>query len=131
MTRIDMPALLTGHAAIDEDHAVFVRLHEAILSAPPDLFSENFAILFEHLSQHFSSEETLMHAVGYPDPHHHAAEHGRILSEMRSFLKQASNGRTLMAKAYLSDMLTDWFISHIRLLDADLARYAREHTPVP
>ncbi len=123
--------LTTGHSAIDDDHAAFLHQRAAILSGPPSAFATGFAALFDHLVAHFTREETLMHACGYPDPHHHAAEHGRILAEMRSFLQQARSGRTLMARAYLADALPGWFATHVRLLDADLAHYARTHPPAP
>ena len=125
MTDIPLADLTLGVAEIDADHAESVALWRAAKAAEGPAFAEALAAWVVHLEAHFAREEALMKAAGYKDLPHHAAEHARTVGEATRFLAQVRAGRTMMARAYVNDMIPDWFTRHVRMFDSEVARVVK------
>jgi hemerythrin len=125
MADIDLPALTLSLPEIDEDHAASVELWRAAAAAGPAEFVERLAAFVDHLGEHFAREEALMRAVDYKEIAHHVAEHARTVGEARRFLEQARAGRTVMARAYVAEMVPDWFRRHVLMFDSEVARVVK------
>ncbi len=125
MTDIPLHDLLLGVAEIDADHTTSVDLWKAARAAEGAAFAPALAAWVEHLEAHFAREEAMMKAVGYKDLPHHASEHARVVAEGRGFLAQVAAGRTMMARAYVNDMIPDWFQRHVRMYDSEVARVVK------
>ena len=125
MPDIDLAALTLSLPEIDDDHAASVALWRAAAAAGPAEFPERLAAFVEHLAAHFAREEALMTAVGYKDLPHHASEHARTVAEARRFLDQVRAGRAMMARAWVTDFVPDWFRRHVLMFDSEVARVVR------
>lgn len=125
MTETPLEDLLLGVAEIDADHAESIARWKIARDAVPSEFLGRLTDFVDHLAEHFAREEALMTAIGYREFAHHAAEHARVIAEGRRFCAQVAAGRTMMARAYATDMVPDWLRRHIVMFDSDVARVAR------
>lgn len=125
MADIDLTALTLSLPEIDEDHVDSVALWRAAAAAGPAEFVDRLAGFVDHLAAHFEREEALMRAVGYKDLPHHASEHARTVAEARRFVEQARAGRTMMARAWVTDFVPDWFRRHVVMYDSEVARVVK------
>ena len=125
MADIPLADLLLGVEAIDTDHAEAVALWKELKGAQGPAFVAALEKWVAHLEAHFAREEDLMKAAGYRDLPHHASEHARVVAEGKRFLDQARSGRTMMARAYATDMIPDWFERHVRMFDSEVARVVK------
>lgn len=128
MTDIDFSALVVSLAEIDDDHATSVALWRAAAaaaSAGSADFADRLDDFVTHLAEHFAREEGLMRSVDYKEIAHHAAEHAHVVGEARRFLDQARAGRGMMARAWVVDMVPDWFRRHVLMFDSEVARVVK------
>ena len=125
MTDIDLAALRLSLPEIDDDHQASVALWRAARDAGPADFADRLAAFATHLAEHFAREEALMSAVGYKDLPHHRSEHARVVGEATRFVEQARAGRSMMARAWVADMVPDWFHRHVIMFDSEVARVVK------
>lgn len=125
MSETPLEDLRLGIAEIDDDHAETIALWKAARDAGPATFPAALAAFVDHLEAHFAREEALMERVAYREIAHHRAEHARVVAEGRRFVAQVAAGRTLMARAYASDLVPDWFRRHVVMFDSEVARVAK------
>ena len=125
MADIDLSALTLSLPEIDDDHAASVALWRAAATAPPAEFVDRLSAFVDHLAAHFAREEALMRAVGYKEIAHHVAEHARTVGEARRFVEQVRAGRPLMARAWVAEMVPDWFRRHVLMFDSEVARVVK------
>jgi hemerythrin-like metal-binding protein len=81
--------------------------------------------LIEDTREHFVSEQALMQRWSYPGYDAHAAEHRRLLEELRSLASGPGNGGPDVSEALVASV-RKWLTDHIRVMDHALARYLRE-----
>ena len=125
MTETPLEDLRLGVAEIDTDHAESIARWKRARDAAPADFLTCLTDFVDHLAEHFAREEALMAAVGYKEIAHHRDEHARVIAEGRRFCAQVAAGRTMMARAYATDLVPDWLRRHIVMFDSDVARVAR------
>ncbi|MER2605935.1 MAG: hemerythrin family protein [Siculibacillus sp.] len=125
MTDIAIDDLMLGVGPIDADHRLSVDLWRSARDAAPAAFAAALAAFVDHLADHFAREEELMRAAAYADLPHHAAEHARVVAEARRFAAQVAAGRTMMARAWVNDMVPDWFHRHVIMFDSEVARVVK------
>jgi hemerythrin len=125
MTDVALDDLVLGIAEIDTDHAESIALWRAARDADPAAFASRLVAFVDHLAGHFAREEALMAAIAYREIAHHAAEHARMIAEGRRFCAQVAAGRTMMARAWVADMVPDWFRRHVVMFDSEVARVAK------
>ncbi|MHC3994780.1 bacteriohemerythrin [Thiomicrolovo sp. ZZH C-3] len=119
-----MDELTLGVAAMDETHADFLRLLDAVKQATGSDFIEGFSALVEHTEAHFAMEEEMMRSLAYYGLQEHHDEHETLLSEMRYFLQKA---RKLppFGRSYIDDYAYEKFRRHIINIDAQLAMFLK------
>lgn len=125
MTETPLEDLVLGIAEIDADHAESIALWKAARDAAPSVFAARLTAFVDHLEAHFAREEALMTAIAYKEIAHHRDEHARVIAEGRRFCAQVAKGRTMMARAYATDMVPDWFRRHVVMFDSEVARVAK------
>jgi hemerythrin len=125
MSETPLEDLVLGIAAIDDAHAETIVAWKAARDAAPEAFLERLTAFVDHLEAHFAREEALMKAIAYKEIAHHEAEHRRVVAEGRRFVAQVTAGRTLMARAYATDLVPDWFRRHVLMFDSEVARVAK------
>lgn len=91
--------LKTGHADIDEDHALLVTpLRDAwnvARQCGDPTAAEGHLIAFMHLCEgHFRREEVILAQAGYPDLENHASYHGVIMGKVRETMRCFSSSKS-------------------------------------
>ena len=119
-----------GFETMDVEHARQARTVRAIENAVRR-GGEHAAIqglllgLIEDTRAHFESEQALMRRWRYQDHDAHAAEHRRLLEELRSIEARHATGGLHITEELVTSLRT-WLTEHIRVMDHALARYLRE-----
>ena len=72
--------------------------------------------LANYVRVHFTTEEQLLNANGYPDYQAHCQEHARFVQQVREFQNQVSQNRMTIS-VQVSVFLKDWLINHILKTD--------------
>jgi hemerythrin len=117
--------LLLGHEEIDRQHRALVavagELQAAIAAkAPLSDMTSCCTRLVECARNHFTTEEGVMLATGYPEYAAHRKEHQQLLEQLT--LIQQSLGEGTEGDLLLT-VLTAWTIPHIRCADKNLATF--------
>lgn len=122
-------SLRTGFAAIDEQHALFLAMLTD-LAAQIEAGHHRQGVLdaFQgmklYADGHFSDEEALMEARGYPRLPAHLQQHETFRSMATEFETRLGQGVGLVSLETL-EYLGSWFIRHIRDEDMRFAAFAR------
>ncbi len=115
--------------AIDQDHTVFIRLVNQMQTADKLQFVQLFEHLLTHTQAHFEYENKLMEQYGFPAIAEHQGEHHRVLTELKHFKQRVDKGMIAMGRAYISELIPQWFTLHVstmdRALDAHIANICR------
>jgi len=125
-------ALLTGVAAIDQQHHILVDI---LIEARTMQGGDSADRRFERISRdllayaiyHFDTEEQLMRRTGYetaaPEAaEHHLAEHRHFSEEVVLLRAEAHLGKA-GAKAALLSFLEGWLVNHILTTDKALGNF--------
>jgi hemerythrin-like metal-binding protein len=119
------PRYTLGVDDMDATHLQFMHLVNPLhLAQKPD-FCSLFDELVKHTEKHFDSENTRMHATGFPASTEHQDEHLRVLGELHRIARQVHGGSTAIARAYVKDRLPEWFNLHASTMDSALAAHIR------
>jgi len=99
-------------------------LEQLINKADFELISESLEKLLEHMSAHFSSEETLMRESNYPSFQMHKADHDKVLNQTRYAEMEWRNRKDVEAlKEHLEDDVVAWLDQHIKAMDTPMADF--------
>lgn len=122
-------SLLTGFDAIDEQHRLFLAMlaelgdqieaghhHQGVMDA--------FQGMRMYADGHFTDEEALMEARGYPEREAHKRLHGTFRAMAAELEGRVGQGPGLVSLETL-EFLGAWFIGHIRNEDQRFAAFAR------
>lgn len=114
-----------GVEHMDVIHQEFLELARRLEDCPSSLFAERLQALVVHTEGHFAAEEREMRETGCPSLAEHAAEHARLLADLRRFQQAVAKGRPAMARAFVEDGLAEWFANHLATMDSALATHLR------
>lgn len=123
------PFLHLDFAPLDNDHAEFVQLVDKLSSAEKSEFVQIFSELCAHTEAHFQREEALMKLSRFPAEKEHLSDHRRVLGELHRFRVKVTAGRTMLARAYVSDSLPGWLKLHVDNMDAALVAHVKGQLP--
>lgn len=120
------PAYEIGNLLIDTEHRLLMMLFRKLDIAIKTGESEASMVrILQEVKKfadfHFSSEENLMHDVGYPDTERHELLHSRLLAQLEIMI-----GRVSRKKEFPEDLLyflNHWILEHIAREDKKLATY--------
>ena len=116
---------LLGVEEMDQTHREFIDLLNQAYTAPPETFGEGFAALAAHTEAHFANDDRLMAACRFPPIQEHQGEHRKVLAEMRHFAARAAAGNPALARRYLCEGLSCWFVQHAATMDSALAGHVK------
>jgi hemerythrin len=117
---------ILGVTAMDETHREFVELVNRLGEADKKAFIPLFEELFQHTQAHFAAESRLMEESRFPARREHEDDHQRVLGDINRFAARTTAGSTLMARAYLTQQLPDWFNLHALTMDSALAAHLKQ-----
>jgi hemerythrin-like metal-binding protein len=121
-----------GHAKIDEQHQNWVksfnRLEGAVLSDDAQrkemMQKQTMEEIVRYTDYHFSTEESLMKEVDYPE----SASHWRLHKNFKNVLYEHSRnfleGKLILNTQILS-LIRRWLVEHIQTEDQKLGKFLR------
>lgn len=106
-----------GHDQIDAQHRrlfdIANRFHEAYVNLRgPFVLSEIFRELVDYTVTHFTDEERLMMAVGYPDFAAHKRHHDKLVGLVQTYRQQLETGVEGIEQRVM-EFLKAWLNGHI------------------
>lgn len=122
--------LSVGCEEIDQDHKRLIefvnQLHEAVTTAQNERVVGRILLeLIEYTRDHFSREEKVMAAAGYPDTERHKLIHKALTKKVLVFADRYVHTPTEQVKRELIDFLAAWLVDHIIKEDRKLGAYMR------
>lgn len=105
---------------IDKDHSVFIDLVNQMQTANHTEFVNLFENLLTHTQSHFEYENQLMEQYQFPAIAEHQGEHHRVLTELKRFKQRVDKGMIAMGRAYISELMPQWFVLHVTTMDSAL-----------
>lgn len=105
---------------LDQDHARFIDLVNKMQTSSQTEFVRLFEQLLTHTEAHFERENALMSEYGFPAIAEHKGEHHRVLTELKRFKQRVDKGMIAMGRAYISELVPQWFVLHVTTMDRAL-----------
>ncbi len=115
-----------GMAEMDKTHREFVAQVAGLLAAGPVEFPALFQALVNHTREHFIAEGRLMRESKYRGLPEHEGEHHRVLGELQQLNRSLKRGHLPLVRAYVREGLTEWFDTHVAMMDAALAAHLKK-----
>jgi hemerythrin len=111
------PNYSVGIGIIDQHHqrlfSLVNSLHNAMVQQQGKIvLASTLTELFSYTQLHFTSEEVLMEAFGYPELLIHRIEHDRLLRTVQAFQDEFFRGQAQLT-VQLMDFLKTWLQKHI------------------
>lgn len=122
--------LTVGQRGFDRDHRAMAELLNEILVAADGQASPGvLAALLHNLTvateTHFIKEEAYLRRIDFPDTEAHAAEHKRLMVEIR-LLERGLAGGAVTLDEKTADFLRHWLVDHVVEFDKAYTRWERE-----
>jgi hemerythrin len=123
--------LTVGVAEIDEQHQRWIeRLNDvaAAMDAQrgPVEVGRALDFLTDYTQLHFSTEESLMAAAGYPELKAHVGQHGELTAALEELVRDlAEEGATQKLAETVNTYLGKWLLEHIRGRDLKFGEFLR------
>ena len=112
------PDFSVGVASIDTDHKLLIslinQLDDAIRGGEPkETVNRVLDALLDYTNYHFTREELLMRACGYPDIEAHARTHATLRAQVHDIRgRYRRNAESIHAREVLA-FLKNWLTTHI------------------
>ncbi|MFO1154318.1 MAG: bacteriohemerythrin [Rhodospirillales bacterium] len=112
------PALAVGVESLDTDHKVLVslinQLDDAIAAGNPrSTVQRVLDALYDYTVYHFSREEALMRACGYPDIEAHARTHATLRAQVADIRDRYGRSPESIHSREVLSFLKNWLSTHI------------------
>ncbi|MGZ9190073.1 MAG: bacteriohemerythrin [Nitrospira sp.] len=125
-------AMSVGVSRLDRDHKVLIglinRLEEASSGGrddAPQVMAEVLEVLVAYTIFHFSREEAVMEACGYPALGQHHEDHVALTQEVQDWQQRFREGPDSIAPLDMLHFLKGWLNHHILLQDMAYRPYAQ------
>jgi hemerythrin len=112
-------ALVTGIELIDNQHKQLImltsELYRACLRGGTTLeavFKETMSRMVEYVRFHFTTEQTMLQRVHYPDYAEHKKAHDSLIKTVLEATQDYSDGKKFVPNNFVR-FLKDWIVSHI------------------
>lgn len=117
----------TGIVALDNEHRQLIaqinRLYEALRDKRSgEVLNDILAMLENYTVDHFTHEEKLMAAYGFPGLEEHRQHHGELIEAVAQLKKSADDDTGSLAASLLK-LLRNWVLDHIVEVDKKYGAY--------
>ncbi|GAA3931638.1 bacteriohemerythrin [Litoribacillus peritrichatus] len=127
------PEYAVGIKQIDNQHQTLIalinELHDAIESSfTPEKLNSVLQRLFDYTRYHFTTEENLMEASGYPSDKlkKHKKQHQLFIAELNG-CQTDLDSMSVEDAIIIQEFLVNWLKNHILKIDTQLAEYLISH----
>ena len=120
-----------GVNTLDKQHLVLVdtlnELHGAMMKGQgKTVVADELRKLVEYTRDHFSTEERMMTATGFPGLAEHRARHQELTKQVAEFVGRYERGEVTM-NVQLLNFLRDWLMTHILKEDHQYGPWLTQH----
>jgi len=99
-------------------------LHKALLSrGGKEQIGQTITSLLAYAQDHFSAEERLMEAYGYPGLKSHMAEHQKLIQQVTQFEAEFGTDNCAVAPDLFIFLVKEWLTGHILAMDKNYALF--------
>jgi hemerythrin-like metal-binding protein len=124
------PSLSVSVDEMDQEHQKLIQLvndlYEAMKAGiEKKEMDQVFDTLTTYTQNHFSSEETFLQSIGYPDLDVHKIEHQKLISSVEDFKDQYDAGQAMVSMKLIG-FLRDWVHNHIQQTDMKYSDYTNQ-----
>lgn len=122
-------ALKVNHPKIDHDHKVIIEKAAELSRYMTEGTAKQHVIemvdfLNRYVKTHFAEEEKIQKQAGYPKFKEHQLNHQQFIKQLNEIsLKIKSNPTSAVHAIELNQLISGWFINHIKKMDGDLAKH--------
>ena len=118
---------LLGHDDIDRQHRelfeILNALHAAMKAGQGGVAIDSaLAELFDYAQRHFSDEEAVMAAKGYPELDEHRRLHRQLMQKVTEMLQSRQAGEKLATFEVLG-FVGEWIAEHVGRVDHQFGRF--------
>lgn len=129
-----IPAYAVNVPQIDREHQILFGIVESLNEAMRagegrQRLESLLAETVKYSRQHFSHEEALMRAAGFPELDSHKREHAELSSLIQAFQSRFQNGETTIT-IQLMQFLIHWLERHTTTCDLRFAAYLSSRSGV-
>ena len=119
--------LSVGNATLDSHHKILVDLINAVSEAKGTSGQArvNLALteLLDYTRYHFTEEERVMEAAGYPELDQHRQSHAEMVRQVADLRNRHLAGTAVLSAEHLLDYLSQWLMGHIVAKDLRFRPY--------
>lgn len=120
--------LATNIKLIDEDHREIIRRMDDCVEAGKtgdrEIMERSLVMLADFCVTHFSNEENLQLRGRCPNYKNHHVFHKMFLKEVYGFIEEAKvKGPSAQLANRIHDLIEDWLVAHIKMVDKSLAQH--------
>jgi len=120
-----------GNNELDAQHQELIRLynqlHKCLLEESSNALAatklETLASLRHYTTRHFSTEETYMQEIGYPDLAKHQTLHRQFAEKVNELHDTLADGQIILSTSLIK-FIRNWILEHLANEDAQYRDYA-------
>lgn len=117
----------TGDATVDAQHQHLFELANLIVETNDSQETTRLLMLFyQHLREHFHSEENLMKQHGYPDYPNHVKSHNEMLDRLNEISEIIQSRQWQLSEIQI--FVSRWVLVHILEKDIPLGDFLKQHS---
>lgn len=121
--------LSVGIEEIDRDHQKLIKYLNDLFTAcfagqGPAVLKDTLHQVQLYTRQHFTHEEDVMRANGYPRLEEHRALHAELVSELDDLIDEFEAGGDADLSYKTMQFLEDWLLHHILIEDKKIGKHA-------
>jgi hemerythrin-like metal-binding domain len=124
--------LAVGVELIDNEHIKLFEMADELFEAgrnhkAAEFIGELFGFLDDYTKKHFGDEEKLMLKIGYPDYPLQKKLHDEFIAKLGAMRKEYNqSGGNVALVISANQLILDWLVKHISVLDKKIGDYVRE-----
>jgi|APLak6261669570_1056073.scaffolds.fasta_scaffold00011_33 hemerythrin len=119
-----------GNATVDAQHQHLFELANQIVEATDtDEITRLVMLFYQHIREHFQSEEDLMKLYHYPCYPVHVEAHNLMLDRLIEISKTIQHEQ--WNPTDIREFVSDWVLRHILEVDMLLGDFMKQHLPIP
>ena len=125
--------LSVGNDVIDSDHKYLIEIINRVEASVERNNREELTLALDNLSRysisHFSTEEKIAGAVGYPQAPRLHESHAELLVRLGQLREELGEGWTPASVERFTGLLRDWLLSHVIKEDLLMKPFLTKHSP--
>jgi hemerythrin-like metal-binding domain len=124
--------LSVGVELIDNEHIKLFEMADQLFEAgknhkAKEFIGELFGFLDDYTKKHFKDEEQFMQKIAYPDYPLQKKLHDEFIEKLGAMRKEYNeSGGNVVLIINANQLILDWLVKHISVLDKKIGEYARE-----